>query len=641
MPSKLGVFSANPTPDALEMVKTGCRIVKMMDNFGAAAQYLAINPKLIIIGRAYTPKTFFEYLVEALGNPELAAARFVVDQRSIYLLNPLIKIWEGLNEESFGAPNDAHAIEYMGLYARFEAHRLLLLNDMGLRGCYGNFSVGYPEISNGDLRMWQAFLPAINAGKAYNGILGVHEYAAPWIWWFTGSYQTDNIHNPERWAFPANFPMGHLTLRYRQVYKKVLVPNGYGDILLAVTEFGCDKAGGGEGLPAGPWKTLTEFWKTWDGRADPIDYWRGPERDPERYYAEQMIWYDTQIQQDDYVIGATTFQYGHIDDRWKDFEMAGTRVSLRLIEHVRASQFISAPTPTPTPVEEKPMTSKNLLPDGNFQAHWLDLPEGQTPPSPWRVKRSKPGDTTLPQPLRKQGAATVPAIIQRSTALTYKTVPTLPTDEQNGKPRSLLLTDVDGKPLTQVLKVFDSNESQQCEISQLLLGKPNQLVTVKLTFLTECTDKAASALEPDHLVVNLFANADFKRMNWNQMYARHDIPGNERAWNVITLDTQFDVDGMLLVGFWAAKNWYGNGVIFVSELDVLPVTSPLPVPTPVPTPAPAPVTPTPEQIQLSKDADALALYTAQLSGFANDVARQTALAAGQAAALAQKMKVSK
>jgi len=36
-------------------------------------------------------------------------------------------------------------------------------------------------------------------------------------------------------------------------------------------------------MPAGAWKDLTAWWRdSWNGAPDPIDYWRGPERDPAR-----------------------------------------------------------------------------------------------------------------------------------------------------------------------------------------------------------------------------------------------------------------------------------------------------------------------------------------------------------------------
>ncbi|MEK7312403.1 MAG: hypothetical protein AAB382_10550, partial [Chloroflexota bacterium] len=264
MASKLCPHSLKPTADAKLLVQAGCRLVKLVDDFGAAAEYLAIRPDLIIIGRGYSSYTLLDQL-ESGGTPEAAAEQFVREQKARYYdRNPLIKIWEGHNEPSFGAPNDPGAIARMDWYGRFEAARLRLLADFGLRGVIGNFSTGYPEINKADLRMWNAFLPAAAAARDYDGILGLHEYSAPWIWWMTGGYQRNNCadrrYQPgwreENWGM-----FGWTTLRYRWIYRYALAPAGLDAVPLVITEFGCDAVGNNcPGTPSGAWKDLDDFW---------------------------------------------------------------------------------------------------------------------------------------------------------------------------------------------------------------------------------------------------------------------------------------------------------------------------------------------------------------------------------------------
>src|SRR3990167_7218164 len=387
MSSKLCPHSLRPTPDSLEMVRAGSPLVKLVNDFGSASEYLSINPNLVIVGRQYTPLTLLEQLNSG-DNAESAAAKFVEMQRGKYELNPLVKIWEGHNEPSFGGPNDPGALDNIGWYARFEAERLRLLSRLGLRGVVGNFSVGYPEINFNDLRMWTAFLPAVQAAKTHNGLLGLHEYAAPWMWWWTGSYQAGNCDHPERWGFPGGFDSGWLTLRYRQIYRYVLSPQGLGDVPLVITECGNDTAGGGcPGMPAGAWKDMVSYWNSWDGYSDPIDYWRGSERDPERYYAEQLKWYDKELQKDPYVVGATIFTVGTDNPIWDHHDISGTRVSRYLVEHIRASHGSIPPVIETPPVVVEPedpiSMGINLIRNGSFEEGWAeDTPAGtgnQTP----------------------------------------------------------------------------------------------------------------------------------------------------------------------------------------------------------------------------------------------------------------------
>src|SRR3990172_2775019 len=132
MPSKLGPHCLRPTSSARQMIDAGCRIVKLVDDFGLAPE-LASKPGLTLIGRVYAdnPRTAESQRGE---NPEDAARRFVASQKEKYALNPAIKLWEGHNEPVWGSRGD------MEWYARFEIARLKILADMGLRGTIACFA---------------------------------------------------------------------------------------------------------------------------------------------------------------------------------------------------------------------------------------------------------------------------------------------------------------------------------------------------------------------------------------------------------------------------------------------------------------------------------------------------------------------
>ena len=213
MPSKLGPHAIGPTSGTRTLVDAGCRIVKLLDDFGLAPE-LAAKPGVTVIGRVFSPFTAESQRGETA---EVAARRFVESQQEKYRLNPAIKIWEGHNEPVWSTR------EEMEWYATFEIARLRILADMGLRGVIGNFATGNP----GDMSLWQWFIPAVQAAKQRNGILGVHEYSSPWVWWMTGRFQIDPNGNEG--------DEGWVTLRYRKVMRQFLQPAGLGDVLIAIT----------------------------------------------------------------------------------------------------------------------------------------------------------------------------------------------------------------------------------------------------------------------------------------------------------------------------------------------------------------------------------------------------------------------
>ncbi len=379
MPSKLGPHCLRPARSAREMIDAGARIVKLVDDFGLAPE-LASKPGVTLIGRVYAhdPRTAESQRGE---NPEDAARRFIDSQKEKYRLNPAVKLWEGHNEPVWGSRED------MEWYARFEIARLKLLAEMGLRGVIACFATGNP----GDIDLWRWFVPAVQAAKQMNGVLGLHEYSSPWVWWMSGKFQL----NPKEDAGNE----GWTTLRYRKVMHNYLQPEGCDDVSIAITEFGLDRVGPvPQGASSGNWRTNASWWSSWDGSRDPIDYWRAQERNAEIYYAEQMIWYDKEIRNDPNVLGATIFTLGSTNTAWDDYNIDGTRVAQRIVEYIRSEANVTdraapapQPQPQPQPQPEQPSpvivvtppaqgatTGGNLLRNPNFDEghyHWHGIPE--------------------------------------------------------------------------------------------------------------------------------------------------------------------------------------------------------------------------------------------------------------------------
>lgn len=78
MPSKLCPHSLVPTPDARAWVQAGCPLVKLVNDFGPANEYLAINPRLTVIGRGYTTQTLLEQLQSGDSPDEAARVEYAV-----------------------------------------------------------------------------------------------------------------------------------------------------------------------------------------------------------------------------------------------------------------------------------------------------------------------------------------------------------------------------------------------------------------------------------------------------------------------------------------------------------------------------------------------------------------------------------
>jgi len=302
MPTKLGLHVLKAALDISEYIQSKPAVVKFVDELGAAVN---VPKGVLVIGRRYQGDYDAQLQKNSGKTPLEAVQQFIGDQKETYQMNPHVKYWEGHNEPGWN--ND----EEMGWYAQFEIERMRLMAEMGLKCVIGNFATGSP-----DLALWPAFLPALRVAKKYEAILGLHEYSCPWMWWMTGKYQIDpNADEGDE---------GWTTLRYRKIYRQHLIPNGLGDIPLAITECGIDPMVGPQPpeSPGGAWKNLGSFWSHHDNEPDKADY-----------YFRQLVWYDKELQKDDYVVGATIFTWGSYGPPWSDFDVAGTEVAKKLITY--------------------------------------------------------------------------------------------------------------------------------------------------------------------------------------------------------------------------------------------------------------------------------------------------------------------
>jgi hypothetical protein len=254
------------------------------------ADVRARSPETIIVGRVTLGQL-------DLDSPDVGAvARSAVEAVLPVALDKrragLVDAWEGFNEP---VPGDE---DQMRRLAELESERVRLLAGHGLRAVVGNFGTGQPP-----LEWWPAFRPALEAAQAHGAYLGLHEYSAPTIWFNTNRAPLDFGTDPA--------DEGWLTLRYRKAYREFFIPWGL-RLPLLITECGVD------GLvtqrPGPPGRGWKDFAGYWDGL--------GMGQDTAGNYVEQLAWYDSQLQWDDYVLGAAVFAMTAFQE-WDSYQLQG------------------------------------------------------------------------------------------------------------------------------------------------------------------------------------------------------------------------------------------------------------------------------------------------------------------------------
>eukprot|EP01084_Bolivina_argentea_P320479 556073_1 len=270
--SKLSIFSGMGDLSWQFIDNGKPQLVKIFDSFSDnqnAARIKNISSNIKIIGRIYQANQ------PTNMTPQQAALSWWWALNATILKNPDIDYWEGYNEPG------VDTYEEISWISQMEVERLKILNANGLKGCIGNFAVGTPDITNAT--MIKAFYPAIESALQYNGILGLHEYSAPWMTdWFDNSTQT-----------------GWLTGRYRKLYEQYLIPDKIGTIPLVITELGID---GGcpsntcESCGANGWQAFQQYWCQNGGSCN------GPYE-----YSFELEWYDNLMMKDSYVLGANIY----------------------------------------------------------------------------------------------------------------------------------------------------------------------------------------------------------------------------------------------------------------------------------------------------------------------------------------------
>ena len=109
------------------------RLLKILDNFGPAAEVKALSPGTLIVGRIYEAEPD---QVTATRRRERRSGG--TRNRDKILGHPAVDYWEGYNEP------DASTVERIAWYAQFEAARVGLLAANGQQGLHRELLHGHP-----------------------------------------------------------------------------------------------------------------------------------------------------------------------------------------------------------------------------------------------------------------------------------------------------------------------------------------------------------------------------------------------------------------------------------------------------------------------------------------------------------------
>ena len=256
MKSKLGVYLVSlggiDVPGYLGTAQP--RIVVSMehsvDTWSAAKQ---ASPNTFIVGRHYVddPDQLF------LDDPEGRAEQFFTAMKGdAEQMRGIYDAWMGYNESVVQSQDEAEKL------SRFYVRWGDLMRAAGFKSAAYSFATGNP--ARGDPRpdgsMEPNYWPFLAEGLRHCDLLSLHEYSAPTM---------------DVWST-------FLCLRYRKVMD-LLPPDARRQIV--ITETGIDGGAGAANRPRQGWSKFTDA----------------------AGYVATLKWYDTELQKDDYVIGAAIF----------------------------------------------------------------------------------------------------------------------------------------------------------------------------------------------------------------------------------------------------------------------------------------------------------------------------------------------
>jgi len=335
MASKLGPHYSGGS-DFHRWVEAGTGVYKFTPNHLGASGQVPNNGQLVIgkfadqddtlgitdwkeyMKRGLTPKATAEHRFNAQKTVPIGPNKPPINR---YEANWRIDVWEDDNEI---LPGNAEEAKWM---AEYSIEMMRLYEKIGKKRANFSFSVGTPDIRPGDPDdIWPHLLPAVRHARDNHHYLALHEYMGFDADAGVGFKTSGGAwHGRRRGGQPVeSYPYGLGALRYRWVYDLYLKPEGLDNTPLLITECGCDILS--FSTPSGSWKHLWPFWEQ-------------AGFDPERRFAEMLIWYDNRLREDSFVKGAMIFTVGRAPG-WHDFDIDQTSVQTRILNHISAENQV-------------------------------------------------------------------------------------------------------------------------------------------------------------------------------------------------------------------------------------------------------------------------------------------------------------
>jgi hypothetical protein len=280
--SKLGPHLIGQyTEGARRIIAAGPRVIKVLDPQAVGAMreamrdYKRRHPEGLVVVRVYQRTPEVHYRLE--DDPAASADDFWrrVLEPAVQALSPedrrRIDFLEGPNE-SENTPTWG-GVEEARWFGRFWVRLAERIARAGLRPCVGSIPVGNPPGTLDEIHaQLEAFVPALQAAKRWNGAWSYHAYSH--------RYTTDP--GEEIWY----------SLRYRLFYDYLRRRHPeLATLPLILTEGGIDRGG----------HPRTDGWRA-RGDVEKFQRW--------------LRWFDAELRKDLYVLGVTLFQIGDPQGWW-------------------------------------------------------------------------------------------------------------------------------------------------------------------------------------------------------------------------------------------------------------------------------------------------------------------------------------
>lgn len=210
-------------------------------------------------------------------------------------------------------------------------------------------------------------------------------------------------------------------------------------------------------------------------------------------------------------------------------------------------------------------------------ANWQTAPSGDPRgpgnqiPSGWILKVTPQGQP-MPWPSKHSAEGDVAALAGGPGEHVHKLSNQLPASEQLGQPRALLVLPNTNK----IYKLF-GNIPQAAQLQQVIREPAGTQKKYTLYILGETANQPTpplTKLEDDHFrVAFTFGDIGVQR-TYVEMSVRHNVIGNERAWNKLEVQITFPDSGELMMNITCQQNWPGATDFFVAGVTEETISTP-------------------------------------------------------------------